>query len=251
MTVLASPSTTTGASAPVQGATQACNLKRVIVIDPGHGGTADVSASAHNHAVSHSGVEERALTLEYGLSLRTQLQSAEVQAILRARNICDLQVVMTRSTDVNVTGADRVAVGTASKADLFLSIHFNGSSNRSFRQIEGYYRAATNSHQTNVAEDIQFATVIKDAAAQGMHTFDSGARAPGRARPDTSSKAGMLWVLRDPGIGLSGTMCRSALLELEYITNPVVEQMLITGADRAAHRDTIMLAVARAMARTV
>lgn len=251
MAVLTNPSTTAGTTTPVQGATQACNLRRVIVIDPGHGGTTDVQASAHNHAVSHSGMEERALTLEYGLSLQTQLHSADVQAILTARNICDLQVFMTRSTDVNLTGAARVAVGTAHQADILISIHFNGSSNRSFRQTEGYYRAATNSHQTNVAEDTQLATIIQAAAVQAMQTFDSGSKTGGLARNDTQSNAGMLWVLRDPGIGLSGRMCRSALLELEYISNPVVEQMLITGPDRVAHRDTIMLYVAKALARAV
>src|SRR5262245_23376321 len=102
MTTPTSPSTGQGATSPVQSTTQACAEKRVIVIDPGHGGTTDLTASSHNNAVAKSGELEKNLTLEYGISLRAQLRSAEVEAIYKAKNICDVQVVMTRETDVNL-----------------------------------------------------------------------------------------------------------------------------------------------------
>lgn len=251
MIVLASPSTTTAATDPVQGATQACNLKRVIVIDPGHGGTAKMQSSTANNATSASGVMEKTLTLEFGLSLRAQLQSAAVQAILTSRNICDLEIVLTRTTDVNLAAPDRLAVGTRNKADIFISLHFNGFEDRTVRRVEAFYRSSKNGDQTNLEEDKQLATVVQDATVQGMLTFDRGAKASGPAKGDAESDAKSLWVLRDPGIGLSGKMCRSVLLETEFITHPVVEQMLVTGPDRAAHRDTIMMAVAKALARAV
>lgn len=251
MTTLANPSSTTSANAPVNGTTQACNLKRVIVIDPGHGGTVGLQSSTANNATSVSGELEKTLTLEYGLSLRTALQSAEVKAILTSRNICDLKVVMTRTTDVNLAAPDRLAVATANKADIFISLHFNGLSPRSTRRTEVFYRSSHNSDQTNLTEDRQLAQIVQDAAVQAMRTFDTGAHAGGPAKDDTQSGPKMIWVLRDPGIGLSGQMGRSCLLEIEVITNPDVERNLITGPDRAAHRETITMAIAKALARAV
>ncbi|WP_437318486.1 N-acetylmuramoyl-L-alanine amidase family protein [Sorangium sp. So ce385] len=250
MTGLASPSTTSGADTPVSATTQACGVKRVIVIDPGHGGTQDLDGSSHNNAVSRSGELEKNLTLAFGLSLHAQLRTAEVQAIFQAKGYCEVEVLMTRETDVNVAGNDRIAVATNAKADIFLSIHFNGSADRSLRQIESFYRATSNRYQTNEAADRQLAAVVNDATAQGMRTFDSGTRGTA-SRPDTTTHAKSIRVLRDPGVGLSGAMCRSALLEVEYISNPRVEELLVTGANRVRNRDTLMLHVARALARAL
>jgi len=44
-------------------------------------------------------------------------------------------------------------------------------------------------------------------------------------------------------------MCRSALVEIEFIDVPAVDAILVTGAD--ANRSSVMLAVARALANTL
>jgi N-acetylmuramoyl-L-alanine amidase len=122
----ASPYSGANASAPVDGVKRGCSEKRVIVIDPGHGGTENKPGSSANNATSVSGPKEKTLTLDFALSLRLQLASAEVKAIFESRGYCDVGVILTRETDINLTGSQRVAVATVNKADILISIHFNG-----------------------------------------------------------------------------------------------------------------------------
>lgn len=86
----------------------------VIVIDPGHGGTgAKVGGSSPNNATGPTGLLEKNLTLDIAQRLGRRLQP-------------DFTVVFTRTTDVNLSLADRAAVGRNHDADVFLSIHLNG-----------------------------------------------------------------------------------------------------------------------------
>jgi N-acetylmuramoyl-L-alanine amidase len=69
---------------------------------------------------------------------------------------------MTRSGDVNLTLADRAKVARTNRADLFLSIHFNGF-NKSARGVEAFVRtAATN---VNTAEDTRFRGTCQDGGS--------------------------------------------------------------------------------------
>ncbi|HEV7744641.1 MAG TPA: N-acetylmuramoyl-L-alanine amidase [Pyrinomonadaceae bacterium] len=72
-----------------------------VVIDPGHGGTGNLGGSDGNHAVSASGVKEKNLTLILANLVKTELQSAA------ASGGHTLNILMTRTTDVNLSLADR------------------------------------------------------------------------------------------------------------------------------------------------
>ncbi|EYF06146.1 N-acetylmuramoyl-L-alanine amidase [Chondromyces apiculatus] len=248
--VPASPTSGDNATANVNATTQSCQEKRVIVIDPGHGGTADEQSSTWNNATSASKVLEKTLTLQYAQSLKQQLASAEVKQIFTSKNYCDVQVILTRETDVNLSAAARLAVATQHKADIFLSIHFNGFDPASVRGTETFYKATSNGYQTNEAEDKALAEAVCAAAVAAMKVFDSKARNRNvKADKDTEHKS--LWVLRDPGVGLSGEMCRSAMIEMEFITNPVADKNLVSGPNAAANRDAVMLSVAKALAKAL
>ena len=86
----------------------------IIVIDPGHGGTAKVGGSSPNNATSGSGLLEKNLTLAVARHVRTSL-TARGHA-----------VTLTRTTDVNLGLAGRAQVAKAAGAAAFVSIHFNG-----------------------------------------------------------------------------------------------------------------------------
>ena len=83
------------------------NIKDItVVLDPGHGGT-------EKGAVGCLGDEEK------DINLKIALKTAE---LLKKQNI---NVIMTRELDANVTLDDRVNVAKENSADLFVSIHLN------------------------------------------------------------------------------------------------------------------------------
>jgi N-acetylmuramoyl-L-alanine amidase len=84
----------------------------VIVIDPGHGGTQTGTHSAVD------GRYEKEFTLDWALRLVPLLEAN------------GWQVFLTRTGDVDVALSNRVAFAEAHQADVFLSLHFNSTSDR-------------------------------------------------------------------------------------------------------------------------
>jgi phospholipase C len=89
-------------------------IMAVVVLDPGHGGSAPTGDSSANHATSPSGL------LEKDLVLAVAQRAAET---LRDRGHT---VHLTRDADVNLALADRAQVARDAEAAAFVSIHFNG-----------------------------------------------------------------------------------------------------------------------------
>ncbi len=85
------------------------SANRIIVIDPGHGGS-----NTGTHSVL-DGRFEKEFTLDWAKRL----------APLLASN--GWQVFLTRTNDTTVSLADRVAFAEAHHADLFVSLHFNSA----------------------------------------------------------------------------------------------------------------------------
>jgi len=79
--------------------------RRVIVIDPGHGGI-------DPGAVGFKRIREKDVVLAFGLALRDRLKSSG-----------KYEVVMTRDDDKFVSLRDRVRVARERQADLFVAIH--------------------------------------------------------------------------------------------------------------------------------
>lgn len=80
---------------------------RVVVLDPGHGGD--------DPGVEAEGTREKDLTLELARALKPELERR-----LRAR------VVLTRDRDVALSAEQRAEAANRARADLFLSLHFDG-----------------------------------------------------------------------------------------------------------------------------
>jgi len=244
----ATPASVNEANQPIGQTSSSCREKRVIVIDPGHGGTTKVGGSSPNNATAVSGVKEKTLTLEYAQTLKQHLDSDTCKAIFRGRGYCDVHVILTRTSDVNVGISARVNVATTNKADIFISIHFNGGV-RSARGVETYYKAASNGN-ANLGEDTTLAQTVNTAVFNAIKQIDGGAKNRG-IKPDTDGEHTSLGVLRDPGIGYSGKMCRSVLIEVEFISNPQVDALLVSGGGASSNRSTLMMALARALANSL
>lgn len=90
---------------------------RVVVVDPGHGGANRGTRSVLDDE------PEKTFTLDWAMHLAPLLQQA------------GWRVVLTRTNDVDLSLAERVAVADRANADLFLSLHFNSVEGR--RDLEG------------------------------------------------------------------------------------------------------------------
>lgn len=102
---------------------------KTIVIDAGHGGT---DAGAMRRAPAPKG-KQGAFVMEKDINLAVAQKLADR---LRARGAT---VVMTRSTDVFVSLADRVTMSNGIQPDLFLSVHSNAHISKTMDGIETYY----------------------------------------------------------------------------------------------------------------
>lgn len=100
--------------------------RRVIVIDPGHGGI-DPGAIARGRRI-----QEKQITLSMGRQLRDELNK-------RGR----YQVVMTRDRDIFVRLRERIAMARAAGADLFISLHADSIRNRKIRGASVYTLSET------------------------------------------------------------------------------------------------------------
>ena len=96
---------------------------RRVVIDAGHGGTSVGTRTPQ-------GVLEKDLTLDIAIRLRRLLER-------------QLQVVMTRDSDHDVSLEQRGTLANRAGADIFVSIHLNWIQNRRSRGVETYYLGPT------------------------------------------------------------------------------------------------------------
>jgi N-acetylmuramoyl-L-alanine amidase len=202
--------------------------KGIVVIDPGHGGSIDVGGSSKNNAVSTSGVLEKNMTLRFAFLVRDSLQEA---AQLGGH---DVKIFMTRDSDSNLGLSARAAVGKSKKADVFLSIHFNGF-NATSRGTETLI--SPKAINSNHAADKSLAQRVQKAAFNAIKAHDANAK-------DRKVKDQKLGVLNEASLG---TKARGCLVEIEFIDVPAVDSLLNIGPNSPQVRADICKAIAGAL----
>ena len=208
-----------------RGMTMPDSLSRVIVIDPGHGGTNPGTRS----------IAEARNEKEYTLDWAKRLAPLLAQQ--------GWQVFLTRTNDVDVSLPDRAAFADTRRADLFLSLHFNASASGSDPAgVETYCLTPTGMASTVTrgynddvqqvfpnnafdVENLQYAVRLQRALLEVSGTTDRGVR---RARYPA--------VLRGPNRP-------AVLIEGGYLSNPREARKI---AD-PAYRQKLAEAVARAL----
>lgn len=109
-----------------------------VVVDPGHGGDQE-------GALSPTGVKEKDVALAVARRVAARLKKLGAK------------VVLTRTGDIAVPLANRAAIATAIRADLFVSVHLNSMPTAEQRRhshgIETYFLSAdaTDTHASAVA----------------------------------------------------------------------------------------------------
>jgi len=120
-----------------------------VVVDAGHGGK-------DNGAYRKFGGAEKIATLDVAKRLSQKLRAS------------DMNVVMTRSSDVFISLDERVAIENGQKNSIFVSVHFNDSRRRGIRGFETYYHSP---NSFALAQRIQANLLtIPNSANRGVHT---------------------------------------------------------------------------------
>lgn len=165
----------------------------IIVIDPGHGGTIEIGGSSPNNATGPKGSMEKNLTLDIGLKTIDVLTAKQHR------------VSLTRSTDVNLGLKDRAQMAKDQKADLFISIHFNGLSDPKVQGTEVWvHRNGVNSSKLLAAAILKHLLIITGYKNRGVWAKGLGVLNPDYHYAQTAA----------------------TLLEISFITDPNDEQRL-------------------------
>lgn len=172
-------------------------LNKIIVIDPGHGGTAEVDT----FRVGPTGEREEWINLRVALELEKLLSEQGAN------------VVMTRVDDAHVELADRAEFALENDADLFLSIHHNATADPQVNFPIVYFHGYASENEAGVT----LAKIIAD-----------------QIKTDLFDGEGPLVVASDhaifPNAG-TGVLRRSygvpgVIAELSFFTNPAEEERL-------------------------
>ena len=200
---------------------------RTIALDPGHGGDDEGVKSA-------DGTKEKDLTLAV---------ARRVKAVIEAR--LGLRVLLTRDDDRSVPVDERTSVANNNKADLFVSLHANGS-----------MRPAVSGAAIYVAAFDRDAAQASAGGGERVLTFGGGSReielvpwdlAQTRHLDQSAAFAGLLEqafldhaplsagpVDRAPLRVLESANMPAVLLELGYLTNPEQAKLLAGDALQTA-----------------
>lgn len=202
------------------------STNRVIVIDPGHGGSNTGTISVLD------GRFEKEFTLDWAKRLKPLLETN------------GWTVFLTRTSDVYVTNSDRVVFAEAHHADLFISLHFNSTSDRDKKTggLETYCITPTGMPSTLTrsfadpwfenlpnnnfdAQNLQLAVRVHSAVLHATGIDDRGVR---HSRFDT--------VLR-------GQNRPAILIEGGYLSNPIEAKLI----ESPEYRQNLAEAVAAAL----
>ncbi len=239
----AAPSASGGIPVPVAKPARQADARKLIAIDPGHGGV-------DPGATGISGVREKELMLA---------QAHEIKRRLEATG--RFRVVLTRRRDVFVRLRQRIAIARAAGADLFISLHADTIANPKVRGGAIYTlserasdkEAATLAARENNADmiagvdlagrDREVVNILinlaqrnsKNESAKFARVLTVELRKTMRLLRRTHRFAGFA-VLKAPDIP-------SVLVELGYLSNPVDERNL----RRTKHRTKVAEAFVRAV----
>ena len=163
---------------------------RIIVIDPGHGGT-------QPGAISVSSKKEKDFNLKVALKLDEKLRALGYNTI------------MTRNTDVTLGLYERADIANAVNADIFVSIHANAHDNREIAGVQVLYCPATKSDKKQIDQH-PFAKVMMDALVKGTGAADKGI------------------VQRPNVVVLRETKMPAVLVEAGFLSNAAEDKLLFT-----------------------
>lgn len=101
---------------------------RTIIVDPGHGVRPAGAVGHFSPGAKGTYSFERNVTLAIALKLQTAIE----------KELNGVKVVLTRSTDEDVSWPRRSEIANENKGDLFISLHCNSLADRTVREVVGH-----------------------------------------------------------------------------------------------------------------
>jgi len=213
-----------------------------IVIDPGHGGH-------DTGTIGPNGLQEKDLVLEVGRRLGKLLETR-----------LGAEVVYTRKDDTFIPLETRTAIANQQRADLFISIHANSSSDSAARGVETYYLNFTSSPEAlevaarenavseksiyelqDLVKKIALKEKIEESrefAGDVQESLHGGLAAKSPAIRDRGVK-------KAPFIVLIGANMPSILAEISFVSNPTDEHRLETSEYRQKIAESLYHGIAK------
>ncbi len=200
---------------------------RTIVIDPGHGGK--------DPGCTYNGLKEKDIVLDISKNLRDLLK----------RTHPNINVYLTRETDVFIPLEERTAIANKYKADLFVSVHINAARNAAAQGVETYVLNVTsdksalevaafeNQATTKSMSDLQ--GILKDIMTNSK--LEESLRLASSAQNNMVgtlklSKKENLGVKQAPFYVLVGAKMPAILVEAGFLSNSADAKKLATKSHR-------------------
>lgn len=174
-------------------------VSRVVVIDPGHGGS-------DPGAIGPDGVKEKDVNLAI---------AGKVAEILRQQGV---NILLTRPGDGDAGLVERAQLANSNNAEVFVSIHSNSSTNSGMGGTATYtYAPAGTPLGLQRESRLRLARLLQEELVQALGLRDAG-------------------VFEENFSVLRNTSMPAALVEVAFLSNPVEEQLLASPGfqDRAA-----------------
>jgi N-acetylmuramoyl-L-alanine amidase len=222
--------------------------RKIIVIDPGHGGV-------DPGAISSNGLVEKDLTLDISMRIERILKEKYKET-----------VYLTRNNDVYLPLDQRTAIANNKNADVFVSVHVNASSRTSLKGLETFLLSwsddkealsvASRENQISISkmkqEGSDLGIILSSLAREGKrdeslkltHLIHSAMLAKVRGNYSSVEDLGVRKALFYVLVGAS---MPSALVEVGYLTNPQEEKRLRS----KSYREDIAESIARGIHKYV
>jgi N-acetylmuramoyl-L-alanine amidase len=205
-----------------------------VVIDPGHGGH-------DTGGIGPTGFTEKELVLDLAKRLKTLIETQ-----------LGAEVVLTRQEDDFVALENRTQIANDGKADVFVSIHANYSSEKAVRGVETFFlnlntqsrdalatatrENAASEKKIHELQDLLQKIVMNDKEDESRELAQHVQKAMSK-RTNAGTNRG---VKQAPFVVLIGATMPSVLAEVSFISNPEEEKRLKTSEYRQEIAESLL-----------